>query len=123
MKRTKLLLTAVGICLGMIPTLPAHAANGEIACNRLINESGYSVVARQGGEPVYRNGRIVSYRYLYTIDNRGYGRREGYGRGERYGRREGYGRERYGRGEGYGRERYITCVWNARRDSARLITR
>jgi hypothetical protein len=53
MKHTKLLLTAAVLCLGMIPTFPAQAANGEITCDRLINENGYSVVARRGSEPVY----------------------------------------------------------------------
>ncbi|GAX43700.1 hypothetical protein NIES4075_47150 [Tolypothrix sp. NIES-4075] len=95
MKRTKVLLTAVGICLSMIPAFPAQAANGQITCDRLIRENGYSVVANRGSEPVYQNGRIVSYRYFYRIQNR-----------------------RNQRGV-----RNVTCVWNARRDSARLITR
>ena len=117
MKRTKLLLTAVAICLGMIPTFPANAANGENTCNKLIRETGYSVVANRGGEPVYRNGRIVSYRYLYSIRNSGDQRGDRYGRGDRYERGD-----RYGRGNRYGRgERNITCVWNQRNDSARLI--
>lgn len=95
MKRTKVLLTAVAISLSMIPAFPAQAANGQITCDRLIRENGFSVIANRGSEPVYQNGRIVSYRYFYRIQNR-----------------------RNQRGV-----RNVTCVWNARRDSARLITR
>jgi hypothetical protein len=107
MKRAKLVLTAIAVCLGMMPTLPAQAANGEITCDRLIRDNGYSVVSRQSGEPTYRNGRVVNYRYVYTIRNHRSGRRDRYRRGEAYGR---------------GR-RNVVCIWNARRDSGRLITR
>lgn len=95
MKQTKILLAAVAICLGMLPAFPAQAADGEIACNNLIRDNGYSIISRRGGQPVYRYGRAVGYRYLYGIRNR-----------------------RYARGE-----RYVTCIWNSRRNVARLIYR
>ena len=97
MKRAKILLAAVAICIGVIPQFPAMAANGEIACDSLIRDNGYSVVRRRGGEPVYRNGQVVSYSYVYNI--RGNNRRVRRG------------------------ARNITCVWNARRNTARLIYR
>ncbi|BAZ42164.1 hypothetical protein NIES4101_81320 [Calothrix sp. NIES-4101] len=100
MKSTKVLLTAIALSLSMIPTLPAQAANGQITCDRLIRNNGYSVVSRQAGQPTYRNGRIANYRYVYTIRNNRFGRRERPGRG-----------------------RYVTCIWNVRRDSARLVSR
>ncbi|MBO3459371.1 hypothetical protein G7B40_002930 [Aetokthonos hydrillicola Thurmond2011] len=86
-------VSAITISMGMMPTFPANAANGEITCDRLIRNNGYSVVASRGGRPVYRDGRTIGYRYVYRIRNRRYG------------------------------VRTVDCVWNERRDAARLIYR
>ncbi len=75
MKCAKILLTTAVLSLGVIPQFPAMAANGEIACDSLVRNNGYSVISRQSGEPVYRNGRVVNYTYVYNIRNnndRGY---------------------------------------------------
>lgn len=108
MNRVKALLSGIAISLSLLPSLPAQAANGEITCNRLIRQNGYSVVNNRGGERVYQNGRVVAYRYSYNVRNRN-NRRDGYGRNERYGRGQ--------------RNQNLVCVYNTRRDSARLVVR
>ncbi|OKH44461.1 hypothetical protein NIES2101_28250 [Calothrix sp. HK-06] len=103
MKSAKILFAAAALSFGMLPQLPAMAANGEIACDSLVRDNGYSVVRRRGGEPVYnRNGRVVNYTYVYNVRNNN-NRRNRVGRGDR--------------------RDVVTCVWNARRDSARLVVR
>ncbi len=86
--------TAIAISVGMMPTLPASAADGQITCDRLVKDNGYSVVTSGGGDPVRRYGRVVGYRYFYRIQRRR-----------------------------YGGVRNVDCVWNQRRDVARLIYR
>ncbi|BAZ08576.1 hypothetical protein NIES4071_03810 [Calothrix sp. NIES-4071] len=104
MKLAKILLATVALSLGVIPQFPAMAANGEITCDSLIRNNGYSVINRRGGEPVYRNGRVVNYTYIYNVRNNNVRDRR-----NTRGRRD--------------RGNVVTCVWNARRDSARLILR
>ncbi|MDF5721465.1 MAG: hypothetical protein PUP91_13495 [Rhizonema sp. PD37] len=97
MKRIKALMTvfsSVAISIGMIPTLPVDAANGEITCNNLIRDNGYAVVGASSGRVSNTYGGGERYSYLYRIRNR----RDG-------------------------RVRRIACVWNERRNSARLIYR
>lgn len=97
MKRIKALITvvsSVALSLGMIPTLPVDAANGEITCNNLIRNNGYAVVGSSSGRVNNRYGGGERYSYLYQIRNRR-----------------------------NGRVRRIACVWNERRNSARLIDR
>jgi|GEM_PF-6561713 len=98
MKRTtKISLTAataIAISIGMMPTLPARAADGQITCDRLIKNNGYSVVTSGGGDPVRRNGQVVGYSYFYRIQHRR-----------------------------YGGVRNVDCFWSQRRDRARLIYR
>ncbi len=110
MNRVKALLSGIAISLSLLPSLPAQAANGQITCDRLIRESGYSAVNNRGGESVYRNGRVVGYRYFYNVQNQRNRRGEG---------------ERYGRGERNNNRNNnnIVCAYNIRRDSARLIIR
>jgi hypothetical protein len=102
MNRVTALLTGIALSMSLLPSLPAQAANGQITCANLIRENGYSVVSSRGGENVYQNGRVVGYRYLYNVRNQRNRRGERYARGER---------------------NNIACVYNTRRDSARLIIR
>lgn len=97
MKRIKALMTVISsaaISLAMIPTLPVDAANGEITCNNLIRDNGYAVVGSSSGRVNNRYGGGERYAYRYQIRNR----RDG-------------------------RIRRVTCVWNERRNFARLIYR
>lgn len=126
MKCAKILLTTAAILLGVIPQFPAMAANGEIACDSLVRDNNYSVISRRSGEPVYRNGRVVNYTYVYNVRNNDYRDDRGY-RDNRDNRdNRGYRNDRdYRRGRRDERNRrdVVTCVWNARRNSARLILR
>ena len=87
------LASAIAISVGMMPTFPANAANGEITCNRLIRNNGYTVVASRGGRPIYHYGHRTGYSYGYRIRSRRYGVRD------------------------------VACIWNERHDTARLIYR
>lgn len=103
MNRVKALLTGIALSLSLLPSLPAQAANGQITCSNLIRQNGYSVVNNRGSEAVYQNGRVVGYRYTYNVRNQRNRRGERYERGQR--------------------NNNIVCVYNTRRDSARLIVR
>lgn len=85
------LTAAIAISVSLMPTLPAHAARGENTCNTLVRNRRYRIISRSSGQPIYLDGRVVRYRYNYVVENR------------------------------RGRRDRIGCVWNVRRETARLV--